>query len=78
MRASGQSAAALFFAAPRRHQLRGKMEALILVGAGAAEMLRCPEGPGVGVQADWEGLERGAPGNPRGPKVRPGPEERVA
>ncbi|EPQ09536.1 Coatomer subunit zeta-1 [Myotis brandtii] len=31
------------------------MEALILVGAGAAEVLRCPEGSGVGVQPDWEG-----------------------
>lgn len=61
-------------AAPRRHQLRGKMEALILVGAGgAAQMLRCPEGPGVGVQPEWEGVERGVPGNPRGPTVLPVP-----
>lgn len=50
-------------------QLRGKMEALILVGAGAAEMLRCLEGLGVGVQPDWEGFKRGVPGNPRGQKV---------
>ena len=56
--------------APRRHQRRGKMEALILVGAGgAAEMLQCPGGPGVGVQSEWEGVERGVPGNPRGPNV---------
>lgn len=50
------------------------MEALILVGAGgAAEVLRCPEGLGVGVHPDWEGVERGIPGNPRGPKVLPAP-----
>lgn len=49
--------------APRRQQLRGKMEALILVGAGgAAEMRRCPEGPGVGVQPDWAGVARGNSG----------------
>lgn len=46
------------------------MEALILVGAGgAAEMLQCPGGPGVGVQPEWEVVERGVPGNPRGPNV---------
>lgn len=46
------------------------MEALILVGAGgAAEILRCPQGPGVGVQPDWERGERGVPGSPRGVKV---------
>lgn len=44
------------------------MEALILVGAGAAEVLRYPEGPGVGIHFDWEAVERGVPDNPRGSK----------
>lgn len=44
------------------------MEALILVGAGAAEVLRYLEGPGVGLQFDWEAIERGVLDNPRGSK----------
>lgn len=49
------------------------MEALILVGLEGREDPALSRGPGVGVQSEWEGVERGVPGNPRSSERFAGP-----